>query len=87
VPSIDRLFTSLAGFGKRTTGVLLTGMGRDGAIGLKAMRDAGALTIGQDAGTSVVFGMPRAAAEAGAVSLQLPLTRIAQAMLDQSSSE
>ncbi len=82
VPSIDRLFASLARFGKRTVGVLLTGMGRDGAIGLKAMRDAGALTIGQDAGTSVVYGMPRAAAEAGAVQVQLPLTRIAQAMLD-----
>lgn len=86
VPSIDRLFSSLARFGKRTAGVLLTGMGRDGTVGLKAMRDAGALTIGQDAGTSVVFGMPRAAAEAGAVSVQLPLTRIAQAMLDQSHS-
>lgn len=86
VPSIDRLFTSLARFGKRTVGVLLTGMGRDGATGLKAMRDAGSLTIGQDAGTSVVYGMPRAAAEAGAVTIQLPLTRIALAMLDQSRS-
>jgi two-component system chemotaxis response regulator CheB len=82
VPSIDRLFTSLSRFGKRTIGVLLTGMGRDGAIGLKAMRDAGSLTIGQDAGTSVVYGMPRAALESGAVAVQLPLTRIAAAMLE-----
>ena len=86
VPSIDRLFASLARFGKRTVGVLLTGMGRDGAAGLKTMRDAGSLTIGQDAGTSVVYGMPRAAAESGAVAVQLPLTRIAQAMLDPSRS-
>lgn len=82
IPSIDRLFTSLARFGKRSTGVLLTGMGRDGATGLKLMRDAGAFTIGQDAGTSVVYGMPRAAARSGAVMLQLPLTRIAAAMLE-----
>ena len=83
IPSIDRLFTSLARFGKRSAGVLLTGMGRDGAAGLKLMRDAGALTIGQDAGTSVVYGMPRAAVESGAVMLQLPLTRIAATMLEQ----
>jgi two-component system, chemotaxis family, protein-glutamate methylesterase/glutaminase len=82
IPSIDRLFTSLARFGNRSVGALLTGMGRDGAAGLKAMRDAGALTIAQDAATSVVYGMPRAAAEAGAALRQLPLQRIAQAMLE-----
>ncbi len=87
IPSIDRLFASLVRFGKRSTGVLLTGMGRDGAAGLKAMRDAGALTIAQDAATSVVYGMPRVAAEAGAAVLQLPLPRIASAMLDPAPSE
>jgi len=82
VPSIDRLFASLTQFGKASAGVLLTGMGRDGAAGLKSMRDAGALTIVQDEATSVVYGMPRAAAEAGAAALQLPLTRIAAAILE-----
>jgi len=81
-PSIDRLLTSLARFGKRSAGVILTGMGRDGAAGLKVMRDAGALTIAQDAATAVVYGMPRVAVESGAAALQLPLQRIAQAMLD-----
>ena len=85
VPSIDRLFTSLARFGSRCAGVLLTGMGRDGAAGLKAMRDACALSIAQDAGTSVVYGMPRVAVEAGAAVRQLPLQRIAAAMLEPAS--
>ena len=84
-PSVDVLFDSAAVHaGKNAIGVILTGMGRDGAKGLKAMHDAGALTLGQDAATSVVYGMPRAAFETGAVTQQLPLTRIAQAMLDQS---
>jgi two-component system chemotaxis response regulator CheB len=82
LPSIDRLFRSLAPFGRRAAGIILTGMGRDGVLGLKAMRDAGALTIAQDAATSVVYGMPRAAAEAGAAQLELPLSRIAVAMLE-----
>lgn len=86
VPSIDRLLTSVARFGKRGAGVILTGMGRDGAAGLKAMRDAGALTIAQDAATAVVYGMPRAAVETGAATLQLPLQRIVAAMLEPSST-
>jgi two-component system chemotaxis response regulator CheB len=57
-------------------------MGRDGAEGLLAMRRAGAATIGQDEGTSIVFGMPRAAAEIGAVERQLPLSRIAPSILN-----
>lgn len=87
VPSIDRLFISLARFGNRCAGVLLTGMGRDGAVGLKAMRDAGALTIAQDAATSVVYGMPRVAFDAGAAVRQLPLQRITAAMLEPTPSE
>ena len=76
-PSVDVLFASAAeAAGKIGVGVLLTGMGRDGASGLKAMRDAGAMTIGQDEASSVVYGMPRAAFEIGAVTTQLPLGRI-----------
>jgi two-component system, chemotaxis family, protein-glutamate methylesterase/glutaminase len=82
-PSVDVLFRSVArAAGANAVGVILTGMGRDGALGLKAMRDAGALTIGQDAPTSVVFGMPRVAAEIGAVQTQLPIGAIGGAILD-----
>jgi two-component system response regulator WspF len=60
--------------------VVLTGMGRDGAAGLLALRRAGWLTIAQDQATSVVWGMPRAAAEVGAAHLVLPLSEIAEAI-------
>ncbi|MBU6442677.1 MAG: chemotaxis response regulator protein-glutamate methylesterase [Alphaproteobacteria bacterium] len=76
-PSVDVLFASAAAAaGKSGVGVILTGMGRDGASGLKAMRDAGAMTVGQDEASSVVYGMPRVAFEIGAVAEQLPLGRI-----------
>ena len=76
-PSVDRLFQSAAcAAGKDTVAALLTGMGRDGAAGLLDLRQAGALTIGQDEASSVVYGMPRAAFEAGAVAAQLPLEKI-----------
>jgi two-component system chemotaxis response regulator CheB len=82
-PSVDALFHSVAeSVGPRAVGAILTGMGRDGAEGLLAMRRAGAATIGQDEGTSIVFGMPRAAAEIGAVERQLPLSRIAPSILN-----
>jgi len=76
-PSVDVLFASLAKphRGQRI-GVLLTGMGRDGAEGLLALRDAGGFTIAQDAATSVVYGMPRAAAELKAAAEILPLESI-----------
>ena len=77
-PCIDMLFGSIAGLkdGTDSIGVLLTGMGKDGAEGLKAMKEAGSKTIIQDEETSVVYGMPRAAYEMGAFDVQLPLNAI-----------
>ena len=78
-PSVDVLFASVAKNFKGTTcGVILTGMGRDGAQGLLDMRHAGAQTLGQDEESSLVYGMPRVAHEIGAVSRQLPLGRVAR---------
>src|ERR1700730_397832 len=80
-PSVDVLFESLAQeIGGETAACLLTGMGRDGAAGLLALRHAGALTIAQDEASSVVFGMPGAAIELGAVDRVLPLDQIAAAL-------
>jgi len=82
VPGVDATFESVArAVGPRAIGVLLTGMGRDGAVGLKAMRNAGAITIGQDEESSAVWGMPAAAAACGAVQRQLPLIEIAGALV------
>ena len=76
-PSVDVLFRSVVkAVGGDAVGVILTGMGRDGAEGLLAMRQAGAATLGQDAGSSLIYGMPKAAFELGAVERQLPLRRI-----------
>jgi len=76
-PSVDIMFKSVAAAaGSASVGALLTGMGKDGAAGLKAMRDAGAFTFGQDEASSIVYGMPRAAFELGAVNKQLPLDDI-----------
>lgn len=77
-PSVDVFFHSVARcWADRTVGVLLTGMGRDGALGLKALRDRGCYTAAQDASTSAVYGMPKAAAEIGAAVDILPLQHIA----------
>ena len=82
VPGIDECFASIAhAVGPEAVGVLLTGMGRDGAVGLKAMRDRGAPTLGQDEGSSTVYGMPQAAFLAGAVDRQLPVGDIGCAVL------
>jgi chemotaxis response regulator CheB len=62
--------------------VLLTGMGRDGAAGMLTLREAGWTTIAQDQASSVVYGMPKAAAELGAAERVLPLSRIARAIID-----
>jgi two-component system chemotaxis response regulator CheB len=73
-PAADHLMRSVAEHaGANAIGVVLTGMGKDGAAGLKAMRDAGAATFAQDEETCVVYGMPRAAVEAGAVQRSAPL--------------
>lgn len=80
-PSADRLFHSLAEkTGPRAVGVLLTGMGKDGAQGLRAMRERGAATIAQDRETSVVFGMPGAAVALCAAEQVLPIDRIGEAL-------
>jgi two-component system chemotaxis response regulator CheB len=81
-PSVDVLFQSCArAAGPNAVGVILTGMGDDGARGLLAMRSAGARTVAQDEATSVVFGMPKEAIAMGAAEFIEPLPRIAQAAL------
>lgn len=81
-PSVDVLFDSVAELaGRNAVGVILTGMGRDGAAGLLKMRHAGARTVGQNEKTCVVYGMPRVAYELGAVEHQLPLTAIGEEIL------
>ena len=82
VPGVDVTFRSVAQLsGQYAVAALLTGMGRDGAAGLKVLRDIGAFTIGQDESTSVVWGMPAAAQEVDAVDLELPLPAIGQAIV------
>lgn len=81
-PSVDVLFNSVAeSVGSRAVGVILTGMGKDGALGLKAMRDQGAYTIGQDKTSCVVYGMPQVAMKMGSTIAELPLNDIPRAML------
>lgn len=81
-PSVDVLFHSVAeAVGARAVGVILTGMGKDGAEGMKAMRDQGAYNIGQNQATCVVYGMPQVAAKAGATQSELPLADIPAAIL------
>lgn len=85
-PSVDVLFHSVAETaGKKAIGVILTGMGADGAQGLLAMRRKGAYTIGQDEKTSTVYGMPMVAHNIGAVMKQLPLDKIAQEICNRLS--
>jgi two-component system chemotaxis response regulator CheB len=83
VPGIDVTLASVAdAYGPEAIGVVLTGMGRDGALGLKRMRDRGAVTIAQDEETSAVYGMPAAAMALGAVDHQLPLAEIGPALIE-----
>ena len=79
IPSGDSLLESVArSYGSHSVGVVLTGMGDDGANGLRFMYDVGAMTIAQDEATSVVFGMPREAIARGAARQVLPLSNIAR---------
>lgn len=83
-PAIDIAMQSVAAiYGSATVGVLLTGMGRDGAIGMQAIRRAGGLTIAQDEASCTIFGMPRAAIQLGAADLVLSPARIAEALRER----
>tara|TARA_Y100001958_G_C21219727_1_gene545127 strand:- start:179 stop:1567 length:1389 start_codon:yes stop_codon:yes gene_type:complete len=83
-PSVDYMFDSVAEeFKDQAVGVILTGMGADGAKGLLKMKEAGAFTIGQDEDSCVVYGMPRAAADIGAVEKVLPLGKIAEFLTEK----
>lgn len=86
VPSVDALFHSVAqAVGPHAVGILLTGMGQDGAKGLLAMSQAGAHTIAQDEATCTVFGMPRAAISLGAARVVAPITSIARHALNKAA--
>ncbi|MET0028094.1 MAG: chemotaxis response regulator protein-glutamate methylesterase [Candidatus Thiodiazotropha sp.] len=81
-PSVDVLFRSVANSaGRNAVGIIMTGMGDDGAKGLREMHEAGAYTIAQDEHTCVVYGMPKEAVKLGAVDISLPLTKIADQII------
>ncbi|MEQ1714579.1 MAG: chemotaxis response regulator protein-glutamate methylesterase [Hyphomicrobium sp.] len=85
-PSVDVLFHSAAKTAKSAAlGVILTGMGKDGAAGLLAMRQAGGMTFGQNEASSIVYGMPKAAFDLGAVHKQLSLERIGAAIISETA--
>ncbi len=87
-PAVNVLFNSAAKIGgANILGVIMTGMGEDGAEGMLNMKNRGCVTIGQDEESCIVYGMPRKAFERGAVGRQLPLTEIAQAILSFASGE
>jgi two-component system, chemotaxis family, protein-glutamate methylesterase/glutaminase len=81
-PSVDVLFASFAAAaGRNGVGVILTGMGSDGAVGLLKMRQAGARTLGQDESSCLIYGMPKAAKLLGAVEAEFPISRIAKEII------
>jgi two-component system chemotaxis response regulator CheB len=87
-PAVNVLFKSVARYvGSNAVGVILTGMGRDGADGMKLMHDAGAVTLAQDEQSCIVFGMPKEAIATGGVDHTLPLDKIPQAMLRHAQAE
>ena len=87
-PSVTPLFASAAAsHGARACGVILTGMGRDGAAGMLALKEAGAQTLAQDEASSAVFGMPKAAIDLGAVGRVLPLDDLARALTELTRTE
>jgi len=79
-PAADITMRAAAAFGRRAVGVVMTGMGRDGAEGARAIKAAGGVTLAQDQATSVIWGMPRTAVEAGVIDRVLPLERLADAI-------
>ena len=84
-PSVDVLFRSAARYaGKNAIGVIMTGMGDDGAKGLLEMKEQGAFTVAQDEATSVVFGMPQEAIKLNAVDMILPLEKICSTIISES---
>ena len=86
-PSVETLFNSVAKYaGGNACGAILTGMGRDGAKGLLAMRQAGAYTVAEHESTCVVYGMPQAAAQLDAAAIVLPLPDVAAALLRHSGA-
>ena len=86
-PSVDVLFRSVAdSVGRGAVGAILTGMGKDGAEGLLAMRKAGAYTLGQDESSALIYGMPRVAFERGAVMKQVSLSHMADAIMEACES-
>ncbi len=84
IPSVNVLFESIAdsGFANSSIGIILTGMGKDGAIGMEKMKAKGSYTIGQDEKTCVVFGMPKEAWEIGALDELVPLERISRKIIE-----
>ena len=83
-PSVDVLFRSAANAaGKNAVGVILTGMGKDGAAGMREMKECGAFTFAQDEESCVVFGMPKEAIALGGVDEVLPLSKMAKAVLSR----
>ena len=87
-PSVDALFLSVAECaGKSAIGVILTGMGRDGADGLLKMREAGAHTIGEHESTAMIYGMPKAAFQIGATAEELPIGKIAPQIMALSNTQ
>ena len=82
-PAVDPMMMSVSEtFGAKTVGVILTGMGHDGAKGMSAIKRSRGLTIAEDQTTAVVYGMPKAAVEAGAVDVSLPLGQVAEAIVE-----
>jgi two-component system chemotaxis response regulator CheB len=80
-PSVDVMLQSVARIGLPKVGVIMTGMGNDGAQGMKALKEAGAVTIGESAATCVVYGMPKSAMKLGAIDYEVPLEQIAHTVV------
>jgi two-component system, chemotaxis family, protein-glutamate methylesterase/glutaminase len=86
-PSVDTMFESVARLNRPVVGVIMTGMGRDGAQGLLTLRKKGFHTLGQDEASCIVYGMPKAAFELGAVEKQVSLSKMGPAILDACSAQ